>query len=59
MSNNNKNQPSSKIPYKGLGLAIGMIFGGIIGLLIGNPIIFAGGGMVLGLAVGLSLESRN
>ena len=59
MSTQNTNKPSSAIPYKGLGMAIGMIFGGIIGLLIGNPIIFAGGGMVLGLAVGLSLESRN
>jgi len=59
MSNNDNNQSTLRITYKGLGLAIGMILGGIFGLLIDNPIIFAGGGMVLGLAVGAALDSRH
>lgn len=58
MSANFDNKPSPSISYKGLGLGIGLIFGGIVGLLIGNLIIFAGGGMVLGLAVGYALDSR-
>jgi len=36
-----------------------MTLGGIIGLLIDNPIIFAGGGMVLGLAIGATLDNRS
>lgn len=44
--------------YKGLGMGIGLIFGGLVGLLIGDVIIYAGGGMVLGLAIGTALDSR-
>jgi hypothetical protein len=55
MSTNNNQR---KISYVALGLAIGLIFGGIIGLIIDNLIIFAGGGMVLGLAIGYALENR-
>jgi uncharacterized membrane protein len=47
-----------RISYTALGLAIGLVFGGIVGLIIDNMIIFAGFGMVLGLAVGAALESR-
>lgn len=56
MSENNNTQ--RKISYTALGMAIGLIFGGIIGLIIDNMIIFAGGGLVLGLAVGSALENR-
>jgi len=55
MSNNNNSQ--AKVSYKALGLALGLVFGGLIGLLIGNPIIFAGGGLVLGLALGSALDT--
>ena len=41
MTKNFNNKSSFQITYKGLGLAIGLIFGGLIGLPIGNPIIFA------------------
>ena len=56
MSINKRNQSPIKLSYKGLGLAGGLIFGGLIGLLIGNPIIFAGGGLVVGLAIGTALD---
>ena len=53
------NHPQSKISYTALGLAIGLILGGILGLIIDNMIIFAGGGLVLGLAIGAALDSRH
>ena len=54
-----KNKNSGKrISYTALGLAIGLILGGIVGLVIDNMIIFAGGGLVLGLAIGSALDSR-
>jgi hypothetical protein len=59
MSKNVNPQPVKKISYPALGLAAGLIFGGIIGLIIGNLILFAGGGMVLGLAIGFALDRRN
>jgi hypothetical protein len=40
-----------------LGLAIGLVLGGLVGFVVGNPIIFAGGGLVLGLAFGSALEN--
>ena len=39
-------------------MALGLVFGGMIGLLIDNMIIFAGGGLVLGLAIGSALDNR-
>lgn len=56
MSKNNKSQ--RKVSYKALSLAIGLILGGIVGLIIDNMIIFAGGGLVLGLAIGSALDNR-
>ena len=54
-----KNKNSEKrISYTALGLSIGLIFGGIAGLIINNMIIFAGGGLVLGLAIGSALDNR-
>ena len=58
MSNNNSDKTKERISYKALGMGIGLIFGGLVGLLIDNLIIFAGGGMVLGLAIGTALDSR-
>lgn len=59
MSSKDNDQSTLRFTYKGLGLAIGMIVGGIVGLLIDNPIIFTGGGMVLGFAIGSALDSRS
>lgn len=54
-----KNQkPYRKINFKGIGMAIGLIFGGAIGSLVGSPVIFAGGTMVLGFAIGTALDQR-
>ena len=39
-------------------MALGLVLGGLVGILIDQMIIFAGGGMILGLAVGTALESR-
>ena len=53
------NNPSSfKIKYTGIGMALGLVLGGLLGLIVGNMIIFAGGGLVLGMAVGAALDNR-
>jgi len=43
--------------FKALAIGLGLVLGGLVGLLVGNPIIFAGGGLVLGLAVGSALDN--
>jgi hypothetical protein len=58
MSNNLKSKPSMNISYKAIGMAVGLVFGGIIGLIIDNMIIFAGGGLVLGFAIGAAVDNR-
>lgn len=58
MNEKNLNQSTQKITYKGIGMASGLVFGGVVGLLAGNMIVFAGGGMVLGLAIGHALDNR-
>jgi uncharacterized membrane protein len=45
--------------FTALGLGIGLVLGGLVGLLVGNPIIFAGGGLVLGLAIGSALDKSD
>jgi hypothetical protein len=57
MSQNN-NGTSRNISYTVMGMALGLVLGGLVGILIDNMIIFAGGGMVLGLAAGAALENR-
>jgi len=55
-----KDKTSGKrISYTALGMSIGLILGGIVGLVIDNMIIFAGGGLVLGLAIGSALDNRH
>ena len=56
MSKNNINPTSIRITYKGIGMALGLILGGLVGLFLGNLIIFAGGGLVIGLALGSALD---
>ena len=56
MSENNNTQ--RKVSYTALGMAIGLILGGIMGLIINNMIIFAGGGLALGFAIGSALDNR-
>ena len=47
---------SSGTPYTALGPAVGLVLGGLVGLIIGSPIIFAGGGLVIGLSIGYALD---
>ena len=53
-----ENKIKKKKSYTALGLAIGLVLGGIVGLVINNLVIFAGGGLVLGLAIGSALDNR-
>jgi hypothetical protein len=55
---NEKPSKSFKVTYPGAGMGIGLVFGGVLGLLIDNLAFSAGGGMILGLAMGLALENR-
>lgn len=59
MSKKNTQQPAKGITYTAVGIAIGLVFGGLVGFLIGNPVIFAGGTMVLGFAIGSAIDNRN
>ena len=56
--NSQKKNTSRNLKFAGLGAAIGLVFGGLIGTLIGNPFAFAGGTMVLGLAIGAAIDRR-
>lgn len=46
------------LTYPGVGMGIGLLVGGLLGLLIDNLAFSAGGGMILGLAMGTALEKR-
>ena len=59
MSQNRNSQPSKNTHYSALGLAVGLVFGGFIGLISGNPIVFTGGSMLLGFAIGAALDNRS
>ena len=51
-----QNEPKKNYTRTGPCMGIGLVLGGILGLISGNFIIFTGGGMILGLAIGLSLD---
>jgi len=59
MSEKNTQQPAKGITYTAVCMAIGLVFGGLVGFLIGNPVIFAGGTMVLGFTIGSAIDNRN
>ena len=48
----------ARFSLMGSAMALGLVLGGLVGILIDTMIIFSGGGMILGLAVGTALESR-
>lgn len=56
MSQDNASNKSASYTIVGAGMGIGLVLGGILGLLIDNLAFSAGGGMILGFAVGLALE---
>jgi hypothetical protein len=47
---------TQRMKFAGFGAAVGLVFGGLAGILIGNPIVFAGGGMVLGIVIGAAID---
>jgi F0F1-type ATP synthase assembly protein I len=54
------NKTSSKNPNtQVLGMAIGLVLGGLVGILLDNIAIFSGGGMILGFAIGTAMHSRD
>ena len=55
----NKNNNQVRTTYSGYGMAVGLIFGGLVGLLTGNIPLSAGGCMVLGYAIGAALDNQN
>jgi hypothetical protein len=58
MSENTTTNNPVRITALRLGMAIGLILGSILGLAFDNLVIFAGGGMILGLSIGLAWEKR-
>ena len=53
-----KQESRKRLKFAGYGAALGLVLGGLAGWLIDNPIIFAGGGMVLGVAIGSAIDQR-
>ena len=39
-------------------MGLGLVLGGLLGLIAGNWIIFTGGGLVLGMAIGAAFDNR-
>lgn len=58
MSQDTKPKKIRRTTYTAAGMGIGLVLGGVLGLLIDNLAVSAGGGMILGLAVGLALEKK-
>jgi hypothetical protein len=58
MSQEENTKRTANYTIVGAGMGIGLVLGGILGLLIDNLAFSAGGGMILGLAVGLALERK-
>lgn len=55
-----KYEEKNRIGYSRMGIfmALGLVLGGLVGLVLDNLVIFSGGGMMVGLAIGLALEKR-
>lgn len=58
MDNQDSIKKDARVSILGVGMALGLVFGGIFGLVVDNLVIFAGGGMILGLAMATAIESR-
>ncbi len=59
MSQENNHPSSKRMNPQALGMALGLVLGWLVGFLIDNPIIFSGGGMIIGLAIGTAVDKRN
>jgi uncharacterized membrane protein len=58
MENQGETKEKTRVSVLGVGMALGLVFGGILGLILDNLVIYAGGGMILGLAIATAIESR-
>ena len=57
MSKNHSYYSYGKMKFAGIGMAIGLVFGGLlVGVLVGNPFVFAGWAIVLSFAIGSALD---
>ncbi len=51
-------EKKARIQSMGVAMSLGLVLGGLVGIFIDQMVVFAGGGMVLGLAVGLAIEKK-
>ena len=58
MSNQDTSKKNTRVSVLGVGMSLGLLFGGLFGLVVDNLVLFAGGGMILGLAMATAIESR-
>jgi F0F1-type ATP synthase assembly protein I len=58
MDNQSETKQRTRVSVLGVGMALGLVLGGIFGLIVDNLVIFAGFGMILGLAIATAIESR-
>jgi hypothetical protein len=58
MSDQTKSKERTGFSRMGVFMALGLVFGGFLGLILDNLVLYSGGGMVLGLALGTALEKR-
>ena len=58
MTDQNKAKERTDVSRMGRFMALGLVFGGFLGLILDNLVLYSGGGMVLGLALGTALEKR-
>lgn len=58
MDNEDKGTIKPRASRLGGGMGLGLVFGGLFGLIVDNMVLFAGGGMILGLAIATAIENR-
>jgi hypothetical protein len=58
MSEQMKSKKNIGYSRMGLFMALGLVLGGLVGLTMDNLVVFSGGGMMVGLAIGIALEKR-
>ena len=59
MSKEYNDTSSKKISAQAIGMAIGLVLGGLVGILLDNLVIFSGGGMIIGFAIGTAMDTRD
>ena len=58
MTDQNKAKERTDVTRMGRFMALGLVFGGFLGIILDNLVLFSGGGMILGFALGTALEKR-